>query len=62
MAKSKSEKGGSDMDCQNCKGERKAKGEPPRQLVMLPRGGTQKGTKAFACPHCDGPVVELATR
>lgn len=55
-------KGGTDMDCKNCKADREANGELPRKLVMLPRGGTQKGTKAYACSHCDGPVVELATR
>jgi hypothetical protein len=52
----------SDMVCQLCKTERKGKGEKPRPLIELPKGGTQKGTKAYACEHCDGPVVELATR
>lgn len=59
MAKSK---GGSDMACQLCKDEREAKGEESRLLVMLPNVGTQKKTKIYACTHCDGPVVELATR
>lgn len=58
MAKNKE----SDMVCQNCKEEREALKETPRTLVMLPGVGTQKKTKMYACPHCDGPVVELATR
>lgn len=48
--------------CGCCRDHRKNNRRRPRVLEQLPVLTPKRHVPVFACEHCDGPVVDLATR
>lgn len=48
--------------CGCCRDQRKNNRRRPRLLEQLPVLTPKRHVAVFACEHCDGPVVELASR